>query len=182
MKKKNNCLILLITFIFLFMYLDFLDIPIYLNSNISIFIGNPLIRFVIVILIIYIGENISYIGSIGLVFIYLFLLNNSMRSNNFEQFTTEDTINNVLNGGCDEKFEVSGGSLDQRDPIAPPGSSPTPKGPMPLNPNNWIGPLPFRPCESVLSSGAPDPIPPSGDGFSSDPPGPYTDSGIGCSL
>ena len=183
MKKINNCLILLITFVFIFIYLDFLEIPLYLDSNISYFITNPLIRFVTILLIIYVAENISYLGAIGMVFIYLFILNNSIRSNQLEQFTTEDTINNVLNEGCLESFEIStGGSLDQRDPIPPPGSSQTSKGPKPREPDNWIGPLPFRPCESVLASGVPDMLPPKGDGFSSDPPGPYTDSGVGCSL
>ena len=181
MKKNHNCLILLITFVFIFIYLDFLEIPLYLDSNISYFIGNPIIRFISLLLIIYVAENISYLWAIALVFVYLFLLNNSIRSNQLEEFTTEDTINNVLNEGCQESFEVSnGGSLDQRDPIPPPGSSQTPKGPQPQEPNNWIGPLPFRPCESALASGVPDMLPPKGDGFLSDPPGHYTD--VGCSL
>ena len=189
MKKNHNCLILLITFIFIFIYLDFLEIPIYLNSNISYFIGNPIIRFISVLLIIYIAENISFLLAIGLVFLYLFLLNNSIRSNQVGTLKIKNLFNiteireQYLEPCNRAPCEVTNGaSLSQTNPIPPPGSSQTPKGPPPLTPNTWVGPLPSRSCKSALAFDFPDMLPPKGSGFLNNPPGPYTDSSIGCSL
>ena len=198
--KKNlpNCLILFITFLFIFIYLDYLEIPLYLDSNISYFISNPLIRFVSIIIIIYVSENISFVLSILILLIYLFFINNSIRSNKFENLSNggnymmsslfqgdSDTATEVIDG---ENFTPVGNTITegahtrQNNPIPPPGSSQTPKGPPPLYPNQQIGPLPFRPCENTLTSNVPQGLPPSGSGFTSDPPGPYTDSAIGCSI
>lgn len=41
-----------------------------------------------------------------------------------------------------------------------------------------FNPQPYRPNDSVLSSGIPDPLAPNGDNFLSDPSGPYADSGV----
>ena len=183
MKKTFNCSLLLITFLFIFIYLQYLEIPIYLDSNLTYFISNPVVRFIFILLIIYVAENISLVFSIILILIYLFLLNNSIRSFNFEKFTNEETISNALDDNCQENFNITNGaSLNQTNPIPPPGSSQLPKGPEPLYPNTNLGPLPFRPCETVLASGSPDYLPPKGQGFLGDPSGPYTDSGVGCKF
>ena len=44
--------------------------------------------------------------------------------------------------------------------------------------DSGFNPHPFRPNESVMGSGVPDPLPPVGDNFHSDPSGPYADSGV----
>lgn len=41
-----------------------------------------------------------------------------------------------------------------------------------------FNPDPYRPNDSVLASGMPDPIPPEGQDFRSSPPGVYADSGV----
>lgn len=170
--NKTNCILLIVTLIFIFVYLDFLEIPIFIDRNVSNFLTNPLIRFICVILILYVAENISFIFALFLVVIYVFLFNNSLRSGKIERLSLLGETSQMPFGVGDESH----------DPIHPPGSSQTPKGPEPLYPNNQIGPLPFRPCESALASGVPDMLPPKGQGFLGDPSGPYTDSGVGCSF
>lgn len=49
-------------------------------------------------------------------------------------------------------------------------------------PQNAFNPQPFRPNESIMPSGVPDQLPPSGDNFLSDPSGPYADSGVAYNM
>lgn len=160
-------LLLFILFVILFVYLKYLDIPFNIPDNISYFLGNPFIRLATIIVIMMIAENISFLTAVVVTFLYLFFLNNSMRSNMFEGYdNVGSAVYNNANGVPQNQF----------NPLAPPGTPNIPEGPDSKEMNE-IGPLPFRPCESVLASGAPDRLPPG-----KEPVGVYTDSGIGCDF
>ena len=81
-----NCFLLIVTLIIIFIYLDYLEIPILFDKNVSNFLIDPLIRFIFIIIIVYTAENISYVFSLFLVLIYVFLFNNSLRSDKIERF------------------------------------------------------------------------------------------------
>lgn len=163
MKLKITLCTLVFAYLFYVSYLDYKGE--HMPSELVDIFSHPILRLLILAGVAALGYFRHMECAIILAIAYLISVTMANREGAREAFTEYLTMQD---GEAVTQSEIR----DEEDGIQEVGTGVTGMGSSVFNPQA------YRANETVLSSGIPDPLAPSGDNFLSDPSGPYADSGV----